>query len=158
METKIKTASKSEQAVNVLLVGNNPIELSKMRELLQRVPGHRIMAEIAFDLKSIWQRLLRFRPNFILIDDNIGRQELSETVATLSTNRKTKDVPITVLKNSNFEEALPTNDIADYVLKKNLTGEALYNSLRNSLKLRRTRQYLAEAYNKRRRELLKLFR
>ncbi|QOI96733.1 MAG: hypothetical protein HRU69_04165 [Flammeovirgaceae bacterium] len=158
METNIKTTPKPEKAVNVLLVGNNPIELSKMRELLQRVPGYRVMAEIAFDLKSIWQRLLQFRPNFILIDDNIGRQELSQTVATLSANRKTKDVPITVLKNSNFEEALPSNEIADYVLKRNLTGEALYNTIRNSLKLRRTRQYLAEAYNKRKRELLKLLR
>lgn len=157
METKIKTSPKPDRAVNILLVGNNPIELSKMRDVLQRVPGHKIIAEIAFDLKSIWQRLLLFRPNFILIDDNIGRQELSETVATLSANRKTKDVPITVLKNSNFEEALPSNEIADYVLKKNLTGEALYSTLRNSLKFRRTRQYLAEAYNKRKRELLKLF-
>jgi DNA-binding NarL/FixJ family response regulator len=157
METKIKTSPKPDRAVNILLVGNNPIELSKMRDVLQRVPGHKIIAEIAFDLKSIWQRLLQFRPNFILIDDNIGRQELSETVATLSANRKTKDVPITVLKNSNFEEALPSNEIADYVLKRNLTGEALYSTLRNSLKFRRTRQYLAEAYNKRKRELLKLF-
>lgn len=157
METKIKSTSKPDKAVNILLVGNNPIELSNMREVLQRVPGHRIMAEIAFDLKSIWQRLLQFRPNYILIDDNIGRQELSDTVATLSANRKTKDVPITVLKNSNFVEALPSNEIADYVLKKNFTGEALLHVLRNSLKLRRTRQYLAEAYNMRRRELLKLF-
>lgn len=158
METKIKTASKPDQAVNILLVGNNPTELSTMRDVLQRIPGHRVMAEIAFDLKSIWQRLLRFKPNHILIDDNIGRQELSETVNTLSTNRKTKDVPITVLKNSNFEEALISNEILDYVLKKNLTGEALFNALKNSLKFRRTRQYLAEAYNKRKGELLRLVR
>ncbi len=158
METKIKTTTKPDRPVNILLVGNNPIELSKMREVLQRVPGHRVIAEIAFDLKSIWQRLLRFRPNFILIDDNIGRQELSETIATLSANKKTKDVPITVLKNSNFEEAASSNAIADYVLKRNLTGEALYNALKNSLKFRRTRLYLAEAYHKRKRELLKLLR
>jgi DNA-binding NarL/FixJ family response regulator len=156
METKIKSAIKPESAVNILLVGNNPIELSKMREVLQRVPGHKVMAEIAFDLKSIWQRLLRFKPNFILIDDNIGKHELSEAIAVLSARRKTRDVPITVLKNSNYESALLSNDVADYVLKKNLTGEALYNALRNSLKFRRTRKFLAEAYNKRKRELLKL--
>jgi DNA-binding NarL/FixJ family response regulator len=158
METKIKTVSKPDRAVNILLVGNNPIELSNMRDVLQRIPGHRVMAEIAFDLRSIWQRLLRFSPNFILIDDNIGKQELSETVSILSTNRKTKDVPITVLKNSNFEEALTSSEILDYVLKKNLTGEALFSTLKNSLKFRRTRRYLAEAYSKRKREFLKLVR
>ncbi|MDL5048616.1 hypothetical protein QQ054_21615 [Oscillatoria amoena NRMC-F 0135] len=156
MENKIKTAHKPDQAMNILLVGNNPTELGRVREVLQRIQGYRVMAEIAFDLKSIWQRLLRFNPNFILIDDNIGRHELSETVATLSANRKTKHVPITVMKNSNFEEAVPSNEILDYVLKKDLTGEALYNAIRNSLKFKRTRQYLAEAYNKRKRELVKL--
>lgn len=158
MKTKIKTSLKKDNAVNILLVGNNPIELSKMQDVLQRIPGHRVIAEIAFDLKSMWQRLLQFRPNFILIDDNIGKQELSETVTNLSLNRKTKDVPIAILKNSNFEEALPSSQILDYLLKKNLTGEALFNALKNSLKFRRTRQYLTEAYRTRKRELLKLVR
>jgi DNA-binding NarL/FixJ family response regulator len=157
METKIKPAIMPERAVNILLVGNNPIELSKIREVLQRVPGHKVMAEIAFDLKSIWQRLLQFKPNFILIDDNIGKRELSETIAVLSAKRKTRNVPITVLKNSNFESVSLSNEVADYVLKKNLTGEALYNALRNSLKFRRTRKFLAEAYSKRKRELGELF-
>lgn len=158
MKTKIKTSLKKDNAVNILLVGNNPIELSKVQDVLQRIPGHRVIAEIAFDLKSMWQRLLQFRPNFILIDDNIGKQELSETVTNLSLNRKTKDVPIAILKNSNFEEALPSSQILDYLLKKNLTGEALFNALKNSLKFRRTRQYLTEAYRTRKRELLKLVR
>jgi CheY-like chemotaxis protein len=78
------------------------MDMGGVLEKLNKVRGQRIVTEIAFDVKSILERLLRFKPNFILIDDNIGRNELMETVNTLSANRNTKDIPITVLKNSNY--------------------------------------------------------
>jgi CheY-like chemotaxis protein len=155
MEREDKTPQDTE-SVNILLVGNNPIELSKILDTLQKLPGRKVITEIAFDLRSIWERLIRFSPNYILIDDNIGRSELGETVSTLLLDKRTKDVPITVLKNSNYQEALATSDIMDYVLKQNLTGDALYNTLKNSLKFRRAKQYLMDMYNRRKKEFLKL--
>ncbi|HEY3402039.1 MAG TPA: hypothetical protein VGK59_01565 [Ohtaekwangia sp.] len=155
MKTLPNTLSGSEP-LNVLLVGNNPIELSRVLDSLKKVPGKRIITEIAFDLKSICERLLRFEPNFILIDDNVGKTELREAVHTFSSNKKTQGVPITVLKNSNYTEALGSTSILDYLLKQNLSTESLYNSLKNSLKLRRTQLYLYQAYQKRKQELLKI--
>ena len=155
MKTNTNTLPGSEP-VNILLVGNNPIELSRVLDSLKKVPGRRIITEIAFDLKSICERLLRFEPNFILIDDNVGKSELREAVHTLSSNKKTQGVPITVLKNSNYTEALGSTSILDYLLKQNLSTESLYNSLKNSLKLRRTQLYLYQAYQKRKKELLKI--
>jgi hypothetical protein len=104
METKVHFA-KSTEPLNVLLIGNNPIDLTRTLEKLNQLHGRRIITEIAFDLRSIVERLIKFNPNFILIDDNIGRLELAETVNTLSRSRKTKNVPITVLKNSNYHES-----------------------------------------------------
>ncbi|HTE31149.1 MAG TPA: hypothetical protein VK666_12295 [Chryseolinea sp.] len=153
METKIQNY-KAPATLNVLLVGNNPMEMGGVLEKLQQVRGQRIITEIAFDLKSILERLLRFRPNFIFIDDNIGRNELMQTVNTLSANRATKDVPITVLKNSNYSESLGSSSILDYLLKQNLSPEDLYNTLKNSLKLRRTQLYLYQAYKLRKGQLL----
>lgn len=154
---KVKLESEpSPESVNILLIGNNPIEMSSMLDTIAKVPGRKIMTEIAFDVKSSCQRLLNFQPTYILIDDNIGRNELSQTVDSFVHNRKTKDVPITVLKNSNYEEAVVSADIMDYLLKKNLTAESLYNAIKNTLKFRRTRQYLLDAYNKRKELLLKL--
>lgn len=146
----------SPESVNILLIGNNPIEMSSMLDTISKVPGRKIMTEIAFDVKSSWQRLLNFQPTYILIDDNIGRSELSQTVDSFVHNQKTRDVPITVLKNSNYEEAVVSADIMDYLLKKNLTAESLYNAIKNTLKFRRTRQYLLESYNRRKELLLKL--
>jgi len=144
------------QPIRILLIGNNPIEMSNLLEVIAKVPGRSIITEIAFDVKSILSRLLKFEPTFILIDDNIGRLELSHTIDSLTHNAKTRDVPITVIKNSNYSEALVSADILDFLLKKNLTTESLYNTIKNTLKFRRTRQFLAEAYNKRKNLLISL--
>lgn len=145
----------SEDQLNVLLVGNNPIEMGRILDDLNRVPGKKIITEIAFDIKSILERLLKFNPNFILIDDNIGRVELTLAINALSSNSKTKNIPITVLKNSNYKESGTSSSILDYLLKQNLSPEVLYNALKNSLKFRRTQVFLYNAYQKRKGQLLR---
>ena len=149
METNIQN-SKTLDPINILLIGNNPIEMGSVLDKLKQVRGQRIITEIAFDLRSILERLIRFNPNFIFIDDNIGRNELSETVKSLASNKKTKDVPITVLKNSNYQESIASSTILDYLLKQNLSPENLYKAVKNSLRFRRTQLYLYQAYKKRR--------
>ena len=154
METKVHLAKTSEP-VNVLLIGNNPIDLTRTLEKINQTHGRRIITEIAFDLRSIVERLMKFNPNFILIDDNIGKSELTQTINTLSKSRKTKDVPITVLKNSNYHES-STAGILDYVLKTNFSADSFYSILRNALRLKRTQLLLFKAYQKRKRQLGKL--
>ena len=153
MDTKDTSTS---EPMHVLLVGNNPIELSAVLKKLQDVRGFKIVTEIAFDVKSIMERLIRFNPNFILIDDNLGKTELKETINTLSSNAKTKDIPITLLKNSNYHESLMANSILDYLLKQNLSTDAIYNTLKNSLRFKRTQLYLYQVYQKRKDFILKL--
>ena len=154
METKVQLSTPSKP-LHVLLIGNNPIDLTRTLEKLNQIHGLRIITEIAFDLRSIVERLINFNPNYILIDDNIGRSELAQTIDTLSKSRKTKDVPITVLKNSNYHESSATG-IMDYVLKQNFSADSFYSMLRNSLKFKRTQLFLYKAYQKRKRHLRKL--
>jgi CheY-like chemotaxis protein len=153
METKIEKV-KVLEPLHVLLIGNNPMELGTVLEKLKQIRGQKIITEIAFDLKSIVERLIRFRPNFIFIDDNLGRNGLLETVTALGNNRWTKDTPIAVLKSSNYHESLGSVRILDYLLKQNLSADELYNTVNSTLKLRRTQLYLYQAYKKRKRQLL----
>lgn len=153
----MKNITKQADVLNVLVVGNNPIDLSHTFESLLKIREHKIMTEIAFDLTSFLERLVYFRPNFIVIDDNIGRLELQMMVQALLKNRKTKDIPITILKNSNYEEALNTG-VMNYVLKKALTGESLYTALKNSLKFKKTQLYLQQAYSKRKGKMLRILK
>src|SRR5258706_16030366 len=143
------------EELKVLLVGNNPTDLGRVFDSLNGIPGKRIMTEIAFDLKTIVDRLTRFTPNFIVIDDNIGKVELRNSVQALLHHRKTKQIPITVLKNSNYQEAI-TSGVLNYILKEHLTGESLYRALKNSMKSRQTHPYLYVAYKKRKGKLKRL--
>jgi len=157
METRIEPLGRTG-TVNVLLVGNNPMDMGGVLDKLKQVRGQRIATEIAFDLKSILERLLRFQPNFILIDDNIGRQELMEAVNKLSANRSTRDIPITVLKNSNYSESFGSTSILDYLLKQTLSPEDLYKTLKNTLRFRKTQRYLYRAYQTRTGQLMNALR
>src|SRR5882762_11133392 len=105
------------EELKVLVVGNNPTDLGRVFDSLNGIPGKLIMTEIAFDLKTIVDRLTTFTPNFILIDDNIGKSELKNSVQALLRSRKTKRIPITVLKNSNYTEAI-TSGVLNYILKE----------------------------------------
>lgn len=148
METKADF-QRANDPLHILLVGNNPIDLSSILEKINQIHGTRVITEIAFDLKTIFERLMNFRPNFILIDDNIGRRRLSETVESLSQGNRTKNIPITVLKNSNYEEAYGAGTVVDFILKANLSADAICSTVRNSLRFRNTRAYLQRAYRRR---------
>lgn len=155
METVIKLPASEKW--KVLVVGNNPIEVGRVFDTLQKIRNAKIITEIAFDLKSTLERLIRFSPNYILIDDNIGKDELKNAVHALHNERKTKNVPITILKSSNYLEAI-NSGVMNYVLKESLTGETLHTALKNSLKSRKTQLYLHKAYAKRKGQLMRLIK
>ena len=151
----METGSQVE-VLKLLIVGNNPIELSKILDKIEMIDRPKDV-KIAFDFHSILDRLHNFKPDFILIDDNIGRPELRHVVDSLLADRHTKNIPITVLKNSNYHEAISTG-VMDFILKENLSPELIYKALRNNLKIRKTQLYLYNSYKKRKGQLMRLFR
>jgi CheY-like chemotaxis protein len=156
METQNPVRATSE-TLRIMVVGNNPLELSKLLTRIQKINDKKVVIETAFDMQSILSRLGKFSPDFILLDDNLGRAELRQVVKSLYRAKETRDIPITVLKNSNYTEAIGSG-VMDYLLKETLTGESLYRALVNSLKFRKTQQYLYMAYKKRKGQLLRLFK
>lgn len=146
METKVL------QSWQLLLIGNNPIELSLVVDRLKEIRHQPIVAQFAFDLRSSLQCLSKFAPSYILIDDNIGTDELKETVQEFAHNRKTKDVPITIIKNSNYQATLFDTPL-DYVLKSNLSSDRILKSLNRSTTARDAQTFLKRAYQKRKRLL-----
>lgn len=151
-----KNPNQSEE-LNVLVVGNNPIELTRTFESLKKIRDHKVITEIAFDLRSIIDRLTHFKPNYIVLDDNLGQSQLKATINVLIRNRRTKNIPITILKNSNYHEAMNTG-VMNYILKDSITGESLYTALKNSLKFKKTQLFLQQAYRKRKGQLLRVLK
>jgi CheY-like chemotaxis protein len=157
METGSRVASgKDAEILKLLVVGNNPIELSRVLEQVEKIDKKKEV-KIAFDFQSIIDRLSHFKPDFILIDDNIGKAELRQVVDSLLRERRTRNIPITILKNSNYHVAITTG-VMDFILKENLSGESIYKALLNSMKIRKTQLYLYNSYKKRKGQLLRLFR
>lgn len=144
---------KNGTPLNVLLIGNNPIDLSGTLEKIRQIRGRKVMTEIAFDLRSVLERLMNFSPNYILIDDNIGRAELAQTLDVLHHRRKTRNVPITIIKNSNYQEAIQSASSMDFLLKHNFSPEALFRTISNSLKFKRAQHLLSGLHRRRKHRL-----
>lgn len=140
----------------VLVVGNNPIELGYVFDQLHGMEHRKVLTEMAFDMKSILERLIFFKPQHIIIDDNIGRSELHKMVEKLH-GRKTRNVPITILKNSNYQETIGAG-VMNYVLKQNMSSDLLYRELINSLRFLETQRYWEKAYKKRKGQLGRLLK
>jgi DNA-binding NarL/FixJ family response regulator len=155
METSVEV-TRNVEPLNVLLIGNNPIDMGRTLEKVNQIKGRKIVTEIAFDLRSIAERLMNFTPNFILIDDNIGKTEMALAVETLNKIRKTKNIPITILKNSNYQETASSARVLDYILKQNFSTDSLYNAIRNSLRLKRAQAFLYSAYKNRKGQFARL--
>jgi hypothetical protein len=141
-----------EQEMHVLVMGNNPIELTKIFDQFKKLSGSKVITEIAFDLTTCKERLSKFDPNYIFIDDNLGKQTLAQLVRFFSMRKKTKYIPITILKNSNYQESF-SGRVMNYLLKENLTGEALYSAVRTTLMSLRAQSALLNAYQKRKGQL-----
>lgn len=155
MDANLKVP-KSRKILNVLLVGNSPAEMEIILNKLNQVRTTKIITEIAFDLKTTMDRLRYFEAGYIFIDDNVGKEELTQTVTWLNANRKTKQIPVTVIKNTNYNESAISPAILDYLMKKDISGESLLKSVGNSLKAKRTQLYLGNTYQKRKRKFLRL--
>jgi DNA-binding NarL/FixJ family response regulator len=149
MKMDLKSAVVYE-TLNVLLVGNNPAEVETILNKLAKIRTIKIVSEIAFDGKTALERVNQFKPNHILIDDNIGKEELNQTISKLANLRRTKYIPITVIKNSNYSKSDTLLNVSDYLMKKDITGEAVICIVKNAMKVRRTQLLLSETYRKRR--------
>lgn len=145
------------EPINVFLIGNNPIELSSIYEKLRAIKNRSYHAEIGFDLSGIYKKIMKFNPKCIVIDDNLETSYLKKLVNKLSTNSKTKSIPITIIKNSNYSGATNLVGVQDFILKDGITAESLSQSILNSIKLKPMQAYLYLSYKNGRSRLLDFF-
>ncbi|MDX1627976.1 MAG: hypothetical protein R3345_04710 [Fulvivirga sp.] len=140
------------ESVNVFLIGNNPIELSNIYDKLKNIRTKKYRAEIGFDVKGIYKKIMAFKPSCILIDDNMERSYANSLMRRLSKNKNTRDIAITVLKNKNEDSYM--TDAEDYVLKTEATEERLARSITNSIRFKKMRVKLRNTYRKNKRQVI----
>lgn len=138
--------------MNVLLVGNNPITLGKVYKNLMGIKGYKLMVDFCFDCKKSVMSALRIQPNIIFLDDNLNKKFIRRFITHINRNKKTKDIPITLLKSSNYSEVI-TSGVQDFLLKDNINTDRLYHALRNASNFKRTARLLKIASLKRKHQI-----
>lgn len=140
------------ESINVFLIGNNPIELSTVYDKLKEIKSRTFKTEIGFELKGLVNKIRKFSPSCILIDDNLSRLDIVKLIKSLSSDSRTKNIPITVIKNSNYREGF--GEVQDYVLKESMTSDSLASSILNAIKFKRMQFYVYKKYKKNKSRLL----
>jgi PleD family two-component response regulator len=142
----MKTSTGSvKKPLNVLLIGNNPIEVDHIYSRLKTFSNPGFKTDVAFDINNIFRRIRKFRPYTLLIDDRFNKVQLNRLIKRIHRNPKTMDIPITLIKTSNRELGIAA-DVDNYILKENLTAEALKMAVMSSKRLRKTSRYLYRSY------------
>lgn len=135
------------EPINVFLIGNNPIELSNIYEKLKEIRSKTYQTEIGFELRGLFKKIMKFNPACILIDDNVERSYMKKLTLKLASNKHTKDIPITILKNANRDSYITNAE--EFVLKESVTAELLSRSIVNSIRLKKMRTRISLMYRKR---------
>jgi CheY-like chemotaxis protein len=144
------------QTVNVLLIGNNPAVLSQINNFLKSFKPITFIAKTSFSLKDSLMKV-KEKPNAILIDDNFENKNINEFIREISENEETREIPITLLKSSNYKEVTAPG-IAEYLLKDTLSAEQLTRTILNAIKFKKTRRYLYYRYTRNKRKFLNFLR
>jgi len=113
---------------NVLIIGNNPIEMTTIYNNLNNYRSKNYITDVCFSVKDSIARMLKSRPDCILLDDNIVVDQLKLFIKKIKENTKFRNIPIVLLKSSNFNFAMG-NEVQDFLLKGNLTTEILSNTI-----------------------------
>ncbi|MFW5761119.1 MAG: hypothetical protein ACOCXH_09085 [Cyclobacteriaceae bacterium] len=154
MKTTITRESTSEP-LQVLLVGNNPLELAGIYENLKKYTNRKVIIDCCFDFQQSISKALKWNPSCILLDDTFSKKLLKSFINRINQNDKTAHIPITLLKSNNYG-GIASSGIQEYVLKEDASTEKLYRSIINAIQFKRTQRILKVERRRRKRQLKKL--
>lgn len=141
--------------MNILLVGNNPLELSDVHASISSFRKGLLKTTVLFDLKKIGQSIKNLNPSAIFIDDRYSTKDLRKAIARVHRNAETNHIPITLLKSSNYGNVAGI-EADDFMMKTDLNGSSIYASITNGRRFRKSRIYFNKVYRKRKGQLLEL--
>ena len=143
-----RSKNSAKKKLNVLLIGNNPIGLSLVHEKIKESRMFISESEIVFDPSDVLPKIKSFKPDCIVIDDNMEREDLQAVMQKLKSSESGKKLPITIVQHSNKDDS-PRDGADEFILSENMTGESIGRTLLNSLKIHEMRDYLKNSLEKR---------
>ena len=138
---QLKSISKSpvSTGLSVLLVGNNPLEMSSIYEQLKSLKEKVTAIYISFNEQEALKFISSNHPNCVLIDDNYGKSAVNMLLSKLKAI-KNPSYTLTLLKTKNTAD--PYFGFQDYLMKEGISAERLYSTLKNSINFKNKFQKL----------------
>ena len=118
--------------IPVLIIGNNPIEMTSFFNALVGIQSKNYLIDVCFDVKDGFNMISKEKPEVILIDDNLSLDDIQKMVRILKQNSKTKDIKIIVLKSSNWSYNVIDN-VDDYILKDTINADIIDKIIEKNL-------------------------
>lgn len=153
-DNTVREVASSNNDINVLLVGNNPLEMSIVYEKLYDLKDKIKRIETAFSQADMLNKIHLTHPNCIILDDNLGLKPLKAIIKNVNELSK-EAISITLLKTHNKQEV--TSGVQEYILKDEIDSIRIYNALRNALKFKKTQQFFRIKYYSGKRNIKRLF-
>ena len=66
--------------ISVLIIGNNPIEMTFFFNVLTEIRSKNYLADVCFDVKDSFERINKNKPGVILVDDNLPLDDIQKMV------------------------------------------------------------------------------
>ncbi|BDD00286.1 response regulator [Persicobacter psychrovividus] len=123
----------SAQSLRVLMLGNNPIELGRLYDLLQASKEQEYQLEVSFNEHDALRKATNFKPDCIVLDDNLDKEQIQHFSEMLQQDQYLRHVPITLVKNSN-RWSVVAKGIHEYVLKNMLSTKTLSRAVLNAVR------------------------
>lgn len=143
-----------EESLKVLLVGNNPIEMSNIYDGLKSLQGKILQLDTSFSDEDTMKKISAVQPNCIIVDDNLGLKPLKILIDKINGLGK-EALSITLLKSDNRQEII--SGVQEYLMKEGITPDRIYHSLINAIRFRKTQKFLKLKYYTGKRRLKRMF-
>ena len=151
----MEPSAKGSNSINILIIGNNPVELSSIYENLRKFDGVKFITEFAFNLSDAKDKAAKSKPSYILVDDNLRKKDIRAFTKSMRDDQETRDIPIALLKSSNYGAWL-TSGFQDFLMKESFSADKFYKSILNLFRWRKTQLYLLKTYRKSQKKVVDL--
>lgn len=139
--------------LNVIMIGNNPSELSGYLSKLSNFQRVRFITSFRFNLMKSIMDIRKWKPHYIIIDDYFPTKQIRKFIRRIRRNVDTQEIPVAILKSNNRH--LPVTGVQDFLLKENFTAERLLHAIRNSRNIRKAQIILYKTCKRSRKHFLK---
>jgi PAS domain S-box-containing protein/putative nucleotidyltransferase with HDIG domain len=136
----------TDQAINALLIEDNPLDVRLIREHLSEVTRARVALECADSLSAGLERLRKAPPDVLLLDLGLPESQGLDTLSrVLAEAPRTPVVVITGLDDEETAYQAVGEGAQDYLVKGRVDGELLVRSMRYAIERQRAEETLRES-------------